>query len=192
LLGALLGGVKGYLLGVAVGAVPQTVIWLKHWRRYEKEIARVDQVIEGAKEDIAAGRTHIAQIAKEVYEHVKAVGSYDLEIQTRELLLYNARYLSEIRGIAKERALVIAVLFIAAVLAAKFVVASIFSLEALKQLEKTQTPPGVELPKFEAPDLSLLGWFVPPVALLVGRMFDSFAAAAPFALALSLAALFII
>ncbi len=190
--GALLGGVKGYLLGVAVGAVPQTVIWFRYWRRYEKEIARVDQVIEGAKEDIAAGRTHLAQVAREVYEHVKAVGSYDLEIQTRELLLYNARYLSEIRAIAKERALAIAVLFIAAVLVAKFVVMSIFGLEALKQLEKVQAPPGVELPTFEMPDLSLLGWFVPPVAVLVGRMFDSYAAVAPFALALSLAAFFII
>ena len=190
--GALLGGVKGYLLGVAAAAVPQTVVWFKHWRRYEKEIARIDQVVEGAKEDIAAGRTHLAQIAKEVYEHVKAVGSYDLEIQTRELLLYNARYLSEIRGIAKERALTIAVLFIAAILVAKFVVASIFSIEALKQLEKVQSPPGVELPKFETPDLSLLGWFVPPVAVLVGRMFDSYAAVAPFALAMSLATFFII
>jgi len=192
LLGALLGGVKGYLLGVAVGAVPQTVVWFKHWRRYEKEISRIDQVIEGAKEDIAAGRTHIAQIAKEVYEHVKAVGSYDLEIQTRELLLYNARYMSEIRAIAKERALAIAIMFIAAVLVSKFVVTMIFSIEALKQLERMQTPPGVEFPTFEVPDLSLLGWFVPPVALLVGRMFDSFAAVAPFAMAMSLAAFFII
>jgi hypothetical protein len=190
--GALLGGVKGYLLGVAAGAVPQTVVWLRYWRRYEKEIARIDQVIEGAKEDIAAGRTHMAQIAKEVYEHVKAVGSYDLEVQTRELLLYNARYLSEVRAIAKERALTIAVLFIAAVLVAKVVVATIFSTAALKQLEKVQAPPGVELPKFEEPDLTLLGWFVPPVAILVGRMFDSFAAVAPFALAMSLAAFLII
>jgi len=134
----------------------------------------------------------MAQIAKEVYEHVKAVGSYDLEIQTRELLLYNARYLSEIRGIAKERALAIAVLFIASVLVAKFAVATIFSIEALKQLEKVQAPPGVELPKFEKPDLSLLGWFVPPVAVLVGRMFDSYAAVAPFAIAMSLAAFLII
>ena len=192
LVGALLGGVKGYLLGVAAGAVPQAVFWFRYWRRYEKEIARIDQVIEGAKEDIAAGRTHLAQIAKEVYEHVKAVGSYDLEIQTRELLLYNARYLSEIRGIAKERALVIAVLFIAAVLVAKFIVVTIFSIEALKQLEKVQAPPGIEFPKFQMPDLSLLGWFVPPVAILVGRMFDSYAAIAPFALAMSLAAFLII
>jgi hypothetical protein len=190
--GALLGGVKGYLLGVAAGAVPQTVVWLRYWRRYEKEIARIDQVIEGAKEDIAAGRTHMAQIAKEVYEHVKAVGSYDLEVQTRELLLYNARYLSEIRGIAKERALTIAVLFIAAIIVAKVVVATIFSTVALKQLGSVQAPPGVELPKFEEPDLTLLGWFVPPVAILVGRMFDSFAAVAPFALAMSLAAFLII
>ena len=192
LVGALLGGAKGYLLGTAAGAVPQTVYWARHWRRYEKEIARIDQVIEGAKEDIAAGRTHMAQIAKEVYEHVKAVGSYDLEIQTRELLLYNARYLSEIRGIAKERALAIAVLFIASVLVAKFAVATIFSIEALKQLEKVQAPPGVEFPRFQAPDLSLLGWFVPPVAVLVGRMFDSYAAVAPFAIAMSLAAFLII
>ncbi len=192
LLGALLGDVKGYLLGVAAGAVPQTVFWLRYWRRYEKEIARIDQVIQGAMEDIAAGRTYLAQTAKEIYEHVKAVGSYDLEIQTRELLLYNARYLSEIRGIAKERALAVAILFIASVLVAKFVVATIFSIEALKQLERVQAPPGVELPTFEAPDLSLLGWFVPPVAVLVGRMFDSFAAVAPFALAMSLAAFFII
>jgi hypothetical protein len=192
LLGALLGGVKGYLLGVAAGAVPQTLLWFKYWRRYEKEIVRIDQVIQGAMEDIAAGRTYLAQTAKEIYEHVKAVGSYDLEIQMREFLLYNARYLSEIRGIAKERALTIAVLFIASVLVAKFVVATIFSIEALKQLEKVQTPPGVELPKLEAPDLSLLGWFVPPVAVLAGRMFDSFAAVAPFALAMSLAAFFII
>jgi hypothetical protein len=192
LLGALLGGVKGYLLGVAIGAVPQTLLWFRYWRRYEKEIARIDQVIEGAKEDIAAGRTYMAQIARDVYEHVKAVGSYDLEIQTRELLLYNARYLSEIRGIAKERALTIAVMFIAAILVAKFVIMSIFSIEALKQVEKVQTPPGVELPKFETPDLSLLGWFVPPVALLVGRMFDSLAGVAPFVLAMSLAAFFII
>jgi len=192
LVGALLGGVKGYLLGVAAGAVPQAVFWFRYWRRYEKEIARIDQVIEGAKEDIAAGRTHLAQVAREVYEHVKAVGSYDLEIQTRELLLYNARYLSEIRSIAKERALTIAVLFIAAVLVAKFVVATIFSIEALKQLEKVQAPPGVEFPKFQMPDLSLLGWFVPPVAVLVGRMFDSYAAVAPFALAMSMAALLII
>jgi len=189
--GALLGGVKGYLLGIAAAAVPQTVVWFKHWRRYEKEIARIDQVVEGAKEDIAAGRTHLAQTAKEIYEHVKAVGSYDLEIQTRELLLYNARYLSEIRGLAKERALAIAVLFIASALVAKFTVATIFSIEALKQLEKVQAPPGVELPKFETPDLSLLGWFVPPVAVLVGRMFDSYAAVAPFALVMSLAAFFI-
>jgi len=127
-----------------------------------------------------------------VYEHVKAVGSYDLEVLTRELLLYNARYLSEVREIAKERALTTTVLFIAAVLVAKVVVATIFSVEALKQLEKVQAPPGIELPKFEEPDLTLLGWFVPPVAIFVGRMFDSFAAVAPFALAMSLATLLII
>ncbi len=191
-LGALLSGVDGYLLGIAVGAVPQTVVWFRYWRRYEKEIARIDQTIEGAREDIATGRTHLAQVAKEVYEHVKSVGSYDLEILTRELLLYNARYLSEIRTIAKERALAIAIMFMAAVLVIKLIVMSIFGLEVLKQLEQMQAPPGVELPKFEMPDLSLLAWFVPPVAILVGRMFDSYAAVAPFALAMSLATFFII
>jgi len=190
--GALLGGVNGYLAGVALGAVPQTVVWFRHWRRYERELARIDHVIEGAREDVAAGRSVLAQIAREVYEHVKSVGSYDLEIQTRELLLYNARYFAEVRSIAKERALVVAVLLIAAVLTVRLLVDVVFGSQLLSQLRDLPEAPGVEAMRLAPPDVSMIGWFVPLAAALVGRMFDSYAAAAPSAAALSVATLLIL
>jgi hypothetical protein len=183
--GGILFGVRGYLIGIMAGSAPATYFWLKRWRKYEREVVRIDRVIETAREGLSTGSSVLGQHAREIYEHVNQVGAYDLEIQSRELLLYTARYFSELRAIGKERALALAVLMAASLAVVKVVAALVFSFQALQV--NVQPPPGASVPtlKLTPPDLSMLGWLAPVPAVLIGRMFDSWAATAPFLIALS-------
>lgn len=183
--GGILFGVKGYLIGVMVGSAPATYLWLKRWRKYEKEVARIDRVIETAREGFPTGTSVLGRHAREIYEHVNQVGSYDLEIHSRELLLYTARYFSELRAIGKERAIAMAVLMAASFALVKMVATLVINIQALQVYTQQLPGAGEMLLQPKPPDLSILGWLAPVPAVLIGRMFDSWAATAPFLIALS-------
>ncbi|MGC9119750.1 MAG: hypothetical protein ACP5I3_12305, partial [Thermoproteus sp.] len=120
--GYLLGGVKGFAVGLFAAALPMAVVWFRSWLAYEFELARVDRLLEAAADGEPVGRGYIAEEVRSAYEHVHEVGAYDMELLSRELMLFMARYWHEVRSLARGRGLTLAVLFVAAVAVMRIVV----------------------------------------------------------------------
>jgi hypothetical protein len=186
--GHLLGGYKGFAVGMAVAAAPHTVMWLRRWLVYERELARVDRLAEAAAEGEPTGRSLLAKEVKEIYEHVEESGSYDLEVLARELVLFTARFFAEVRSLARERGVAMIVLLLVSIAVVKMVTAFTASLLPAKAIEAA----GSEFRIIEPVDLTPIVYFTPLFAYAAGRMLDSHASAASVAAYATLAAALIV